>query len=64
MTKEKLKAIKSDSQKARTTLNRFKKLLNNDKELMKYIPEDRDYYSFKRGMEMVVDELDYQLNKR
>ena len=64
MNNDKLKTLKRENQAIRELVNRYDKILYDDKKMMQYIvPDDAHYYSYQRGMNEVLSSLKYILKK-
>lgn len=64
-SKDKIKTLKRENQAIRELVNRYDKILYDDKKMAQYIvPDDAHYYSYRNGMEQILGSLKYILNKR
>jgi hypothetical protein len=62
---DKVKTLKRENQAIRELVNRYDKIRNDDKKMIQYlVPDDAHFYSYKQGMDTILDSLKYILNKR
>ena len=62
--KDKIKALKRENQAIREFVNRCDRIRCDDKKMIQYIvPDDAHYYSYKQGIDYMLDSLKYILKK-